>query len=113
LLDLQEAIHDALRLLHRTYLEDSQAHRTTNEWGKSNLSDEVNEGVRLAQRKVAILVERVADDGVRTDVKAPMSTAADTLLARSEGEASLSLKRSSGDATQALEKIGIAVRKHY
>lgn len=80
LLELQEAIHDALRLVSQAHIEDREAHRATKEWGKNMLSDEVNEGIRLAQRRVAILVERVSDDDLRAKVKALMASTAPSCL---------------------------------
>jgi hypothetical protein len=65
LLELQEAIHDALRLAHRAYIEDCDSFRKGTPWSKAMLGEELNESIRLAFRKVSILVERVADDSVR------------------------------------------------
>jgi hypothetical protein len=113
LVDLQEAVHDAVRLVHRAYLEDRASHRTTKEWGKSLLSSEVDEGIRLALRRVSILVERVADDALRAEIKTVMSNAAGVLHAGDEEEAQTQLDRSTMVATAALERVGTVLRRHY
>ncbi len=113
LLDLQESIHDAIRLVHRAHIEDSAAHRESKQWGANNLTDAVNEGIRLAQRKVSILVERVADDSLRSEIKALMSTTTQVLFASSERQAQFHLDKTSADANQTLEKIGTVLRQHY
>lgn len=112
LLDLQEAIHDALRLVARAHIEDTDAHGATKEWGKNMLSDEVNEGVRVAQRRVAILIERVADDQLRASVKALMETAAGALLARSAREANFHMEAISKETEQVFGGIGTVLRRH-
>lgn len=113
LLDLQEAIHDALRLLTRAYLEDCDAQSESTEWGRGMLSEEVNEGVRLAQRRVSILIERVADTDLRTQVKVLMSQVPKVLLSRREDEARHYLHGISDEANRVLEGIGVVLRQQY
>ena len=113
LLDLQESIHDAIRLVHRSYIEDFAAHRESNQWGTNNLTDAVNEGIRLAQRKVSILVERVADDSLRSEIKTLMSTTTQVLFASSERQAQFHLDKTFADANQTFEKIGTVLRQYY
>lgn len=113
LLDLQEAIHDALRLVNRAHIEDSEAHRQTKEWGNNMLSDEVNEGIRLAMRRVSILVERVADDELRSRVKSLMSGATQVLLSCNEQESRFYIDKTSDDAGQVFEGVGAVLRRHY
>ncbi len=113
LLDLQDAIHDALRLVHRAHIEDLKAHRANKEWGRSMLSEEVNEGVRVANRRVSILVERVADDGLRTEVRRLMGAATDVLFSGSEEASRENLEHASSEATRLLERVGAVLRSHY
>ena len=113
LLDLQEAIHDALRLINRAYIEDRNSHRINKDWGTNTLTEEVNEGIRLAHRRVAILVERVSDDKLRTAVKTVMTLATQAVLSRSEREAEFHLEKTSSEANQVLESLGTALRSHY
>ena len=113
LIDLQEAIHDALRLVNRAYIEDQRAYVPDKKWGSNSLTDEVNEGIRLANRRVAILIERVSSDVLRVNVKALISSATGVLLARSEDVARASMNTTSSTADEVLEQIGATLRQHY
>jgi gas vesicle protein len=112
LLELQEAIHDALRLVCQAHLEDLHAHRSNKEWRKNMLTEEVDEGIRLAQRRVSILVERIASDDVRTSVKSLMSAATKVLFASSELESHLLLKTTNEAAEPVFELLGTTLRRH-
>jgi hypothetical protein len=113
LLALQEAIHDALRLNARAHFEDVASFRKTGRWGRELLSDEVNDGLILSRRKVAILIERVVDASLRTDVKSLMRVAAKGGFAQSEQEAEMNLFELSERMTPLLENIGSVLRSHY
>jgi hypothetical protein len=113
LLELQEAIHDALRLIHRAHIEDRQARQSDQVWGRNVLSEEVDEGIRLAQRRVSILVERLESDDLRLQVKSLMSAATRVLLASNQNEANHLLIETTSIATNALEAIGSVLRRHY
>lgn len=113
LLELQEAIHDSLRMINRAYIEDAEVHRKGGTWRKSRLSDEVDEGVRLAQRKVAILTERVYGDALRAEVKSLMSSAVAVLFSPSQKEAELRINAVTGDAERVLERLGSVLRSHF
>ena len=113
LLDLQDAIHDALRLVHSAHFEDLKAHSVNKEWGRSMLSEEVNEGFRVAHRRVSILVERVADDGLRTEVRRLMNATANVPFSGSEEASRENLKHATSEATRVLERVGAVLRSHY
>ena len=113
LLMLQEAIHDALRLNARAHIEDSERFKATGDWSRGSLSDEVNEGFRLARRRVAILIERVSDESLRSDVKSLMRVSAEGVLAQSKHEAEMNQQAVSVQMTPLLEKIGSVFRSHY
>ena len=113
LIDVQEAIHDALRLVHRVYFEDYEAYRTTQQWESSLLPAALSEEFRLAMRKVSILVERVADDPLRSQIKTLMCRTTQAQLASSEADARLRLEKTGADAQQTLEQIGTVLRSHY
>lgn len=113
LLALQEAIHDALRLSARAHIEDSERLRKTGEWTRGFLSEEVNESLRLSRRKVAILIERVIDDSLRSDVKSLMSVSAEGVLARTEQQAEMNQQALAAMMTPILERLGYVLRSHY
>ena len=113
LLELQEAIHDALRLIYRAHIEDCQSVRSGTEWASATLSEEVSEGVRLAQRRIAILVERLTDEPLRKTIKALMDNASRAMLASTVSESRDIFERTTVSATQVLESIGEELRRHY
>lgn len=113
LLSLQDAFHDMLRLIARAYIHDRQAHADGSEWGRGNLPDELSEDLRLAQRKMAILVERVSDNLLRNAVKATMENTAGVLFAKSLAEAKQRFSTVSSEANRNLEQLGGVLRSHY
>jgi predicted RNA polymerase sigma factor len=113
LLELQEAIHDALRLVHRAYIEDCESQRKGTPWSKAMLGEELSEGIRLASRKVLILVERAADDSVRLQVKTLMRVAHQAMLETNEADARRQLERCDEHGERCLEVLGNVLRSHY
>ena len=113
LIDLQEALHHALRLIHKAYMHDVKAHRAAGSWAENSLPDEVDESARLAMRRVAILVERIESDTARQRVKSLMHIATAAMLANSPGEAEAKLNEAASSATDVLEQIGSALRARF
>lgn len=113
LLELQEALHDALRLMSRAYIEDCASYEKTGNWASSRLSEEVNEGIRLAQRRVAIFTERVADDSLRMEIKNLMKLGNEMLFAHSRSESGAALDQLTLNSIGVLEKLGIILRNTY
>lgn len=110
LLDVQDAIHDAIRLVHRAHIEDLKAHRTDKTWGKNLLPEDMSEEIQLAQRRVFILVERIMDEDLRGQIKSLMGTATEVLMARSEEQAHAYLGKTGNDAIKILEQLGTILR---
>lgn len=77
------------------------------------LSEEVNEGSRLAMRRVAILVARVADDDLRGKVKVLMQGVTQCLLSPSEQDARLRFNKMVELSVSVFEEIGTTLRRHY
>jgi len=113
LLEMQQSVHDVLRLVHRAYIEDCKSLHEGTPWQKAKLSDELNESVRLALSKVSILVERIADDEVRLEVKTLTSIASQAMHARSESEAREHLEHSQVEGIRVFESLGRALRAKY
>ena len=112
LLALQEALHDMLRLGARAHIEDGESFREVGTWGRQLLSPEVNEGLRLSRRRVAILIERVADDSLRNDVKELAKHSSRSTFAQTEQEAELLQEAVFAEANSLLEKIGSVFRSY-
>lgn len=66
LLELQERLLDLGRMVTRAQIEDFRAFKASGNWHSGLLSEEVNEGVRVAQASVTRLLERVRDNQVRS-----------------------------------------------
>lgn len=113
LIDLQEALHDALRLTTQGHMQDCEAHKGGMGWGKNMLDEPVNEDFRLAQRRVAILIERISEDGLRARIKGLMSLTVSVLLAQSEAEARSNMMQCYSAATEVMESVGTVLRRHY
>ncbi|WP_229007339.1 hypothetical protein [Methylophilus sp. Leaf408] len=113
LVDLQDAIHDTLRLTTQGYIQDRDAHFRGNAWGDNMLEEPLNEEIRLAERRVAILRERVSDDQLRKEIKALMKVAQKTLLSTSAAEAKSLMEECYVVGNNLLESIGTVLRKHY
>jgi len=112
LLDLQQAIHDSMRLVMRAHVEDCRRYRDTQAWGREQISEEVNEGLRLSRSKVAILVERLQNDELRLAVKSLIYDSGKTALAESKHAAELHLNDLTSQVTSVLERVGAEFRAH-
>lgn len=113
LVDLQDAIHDTLRLTTQGYIQDRDAHFSGKPWGDNMLSEPLNEDLRLAERRVAILRERVSDDQLRNEIKALMNLSKEILLSRSANEAKSHMEKCYNVGNNLLVSIGTVLRKHY
>lgn len=113
LLTLQEAIHDVLRLGARAHIKDVAQYKKTGDWAGARQSEEVSEGLRLARRTVAILVERVADESLRSAVKSFMNISVADIHACTREEAEMSQQLLFKEMTPLFEKIGSVLRSHY
>ncbi|WP_140805383.1 hypothetical protein [Rhodanobacter glycinis] len=113
LLELQEAVLDLMRLIAQGDSEDRAAHRKTGVWGKQLLTPEVNEGQRLANRRLTVLVQRVADDALRSELKTFHSALSKITLASSAEESEHAFKTLSGHLTQVMEHLGAELRAQY
>lgn len=113
LVELQNEIHENLRLTTQAYIQDRDAHISGIEWGQNMLQEPLNEDLRLVQSKVAILSERVSDDQLRVEIKTFMNTTHKTLLCRSVADAKSLMEESYAIGNKLLESIGTVLRKHY
>ena len=114
LLQVQETLQDALRLMGRAHTEDVMANRRDGvAWGKSYLSDEVDQNSHLALRRMFALTERVADDALRLELTDIRAMIARTLLAKSEIEADAFFADVSAAAERVMGQLGKALRAQY
>jgi hypothetical protein len=113
LLDLQEALHEWIRLITRAYFEDLQAFTISKEWGKNCLSEDVDEKSMLAQRKVSILIERLSDDTLRDSMKVLIKSASVILYANSREVAEQELRALTSRFIMIQSELGTVLRSHY
>lgn len=113
LLELQEAILDELRLIGRAHIEDCAAYNKSGNWGSVMFSEEVNEGIRLAHRRVVILSERVTDESLRKEVAILLDLMIQALFEKTYDDAKGGLDRMSTKSYQVLGNLGTVLRKHY
>jgi len=113
LIALQDALLDAMRLMNRAHHADMLAAREGGEWGKSMLGDELNQEIMLANRKLAILTERVADDVLRADLKKLRQTITKCLFASSENESTALILSVAPEFETFMENLGVLLRHSY
>ncbi|NJC49997.1 UNVERIFIED_ORG: hypothetical protein GGR78_003291 [Xanthomonas campestris] len=113
LLELQNSFHDAIRATTVAHLADIKAAREGGAWGRNLLPDSLSEDVRLANRRVTLFVERVADDSVRFTVKRVMAELSAIWLCSSREESQEFMERVSLDSVVVLEEIGGNLRSLY
>jgi len=113
LLELQQALQDAVRYSTRAQLEDEQAFRQSGEWGKVRLSDEVSEGSRATNARLMALTELVADDSVRASVKSLCGKLVSHSFAGTREQGEAVLRDATNAFTLVMEQIGTTLRRLY
>lgn len=113
LIALQDAVHDLMRLIAKGHHEDTLAFRKSGEWGKNYLSSEVSDGQMLARRHMLILLERVSDDELRSEVKQLNAKLTEVSFANSQDLANQIWDAASMQGLATLEQIGKALRAQY
>lgn len=115
-LELQEVIHDCARFAARAHHEDFLAHRRDGgPWGRNMLSEEVNEGQRLAIRKVHMLAERLASDALRDRVKSFTRLPGLASIGRASNgvDSEERIHQVALEAMQVVEALGVELRRQY
>jgi hypothetical protein len=113
LLEVQQTIQDMMRYYFCMLHEDRIAFMQSGEWGKVRLSEEVNEGSRATNAKLAMLRVRIADDEVREAIKSLVSRIVKYHVAKTEEEADAIMDEASDSFTPLMERIGETLRSLY
>lgn len=113
LLELQEAVMTSMRFMNSAHHEDMLADKKGVEWGKSMLSDEVNQGAMMANGRLVILTERVANEELRENLKKLRLAITSCMLSRSKQESLDELNRATSEFESVMEKLGIVLRTYY
>lgn len=113
LIALQDALHDLLRHTARGHHEDTVAFHEGKKWGENQLSGVVDDGLMVGRRHMLILLERVSDDELRTEVKNLNTLLTDVNMARTMETADHLLGIATTQGIETLEKIGAVLRAQY
>jgi hypothetical protein len=113
LLRLQDDLHRLLRRTFQIHLSDLQSFRATGKWGSEALPEELNSGHMETVRDVNVLIERVAEDALRTELKAFVISLNEVTFARSQNDADRRLEAMNTRAVQVLERVGTVLRAQY
>lgn len=113
LLELQGAIHEVARTTFLLHLEDSKSLISGVSWGAAVMPDKLADEDRVARGRVALYVERVADDQVRGMVKQLMMETHAAFLATSKAEADRLQEKISLTRKKVMEAIGEVLRATY
>lgn len=81
--------------------------------GKVYLPDELDENIRLTNSRFILLVERVSNDLLRSELKTVQSNLTGLSFSKSEEEAREKLHQITKDAEQVMEQLGKVLRNHY
>ncbi|QKC91025.1 hypothetical protein EB230_23415 [Mesorhizobium sp. NZP2234] len=110
LLELQERLLDLGRMVTRAQLEDFRALETSGKWRLGKLSEEVNEGCRLAQASVTRLLERVRDDQVRALASSFSEICVSVTLARSKADSDSYYNKMLHTSGELNARLGVVLR---
>jgi hypothetical protein len=113
ILELQDAFHDAIRLVAQVHLEDCKAERDGTPWGRNHLPDDLSENMRVANRRVMLLVERISDESLRTQIKSVMTLACSVTECSSRTEAVSRLDEATMQGVAAIVQSGAVLRSLY
>lgn len=113
LLEFQNAFHDLMRLVTRAHLEDVAEFKRTGVWGRNSLTEEVNDGLFTARRKVSLLIERVSDDVLRAELKELSKSVAELTFVKDYEVAERLFHSNVLKAILVMEKIGTSLRAQY
>jgi len=113
LLDLQDALYDAVRMCGRAYYEDFVAYKSGTAWGKGRLTEELSAGLLASNRRVSILIERIEHAELRSEVKS-LTAQMSALTMQTEKEDADCMKIEMAQKFDVLvEKIGSVLRSYY
>ena len=111
IVELQDAFHNAIRNIMVAHLEDCRANDGGTSWGSNLLPNDLSDQIRLSNRRVMLLVERVHNDELRALIKSVLAEAnAITSECPSRQEAQSRLDNATNLSVKAIEKSGSVLR---
>jgi hypothetical protein len=113
MLACQEQMQVVGRLTAKAFHEDAMALRSGTAWRKHMLPQQLDEDLAANQRKLSVLIERVADDELRKELKSLTRLLNDVTNAPSFQEAESALGNAMAANQKTMELLGTVLRKTY
>lgn len=113
LLEIQDVLSDALRLMTQAYIERSNANDEGIPWEDTPINNAIDENARLTNRKLAILNEIISDDTLRCELHDVRDKMSNIIRTKSNHEARTAMFDSSNDARIFLKNLGVILRSQY
>jgi len=113
ILQLQDALLDSGRLATRAHMHDVSAFRLGQNWAEIRLPDDLDEAIRLGNKKLSILIERLNDDECRQRVVMFRLAMSRCTGAQSEAESNEGFVEMSSQWEQLSPNLGQLLRAYY
>jgi hypothetical protein len=113
LLACQEQMQVVGRLTAKAFHEDAMALQSGIAWQKHRINPELDEDLTTSRRKLAMLIERVADDELRHELKSLSRLLYEVGGAASFQEAESALNTAMATNQETMELLGTVLRKTY
>lgn len=113
LLELQEKLTQAMRLVTKVYLGDLKHFKETMDWESSRLNPELDNEIADSFRELAIKSERIDDNGLRDEIAQLRTKMTECVMAKSyesgQGKLISLIKR----FDKLMPKLGEVLRQNY
>lgn len=113
LLELQDTLQNAARLTGRLHHENLLAAKESGIWGKSLINEQLDQTVLSNNQKLTILIERIASDELRSNIKALRKTMTEIMFSKSELESENALRQVTDEFLATMEKLGTVLRQNF
>lgn len=114
LLTVQDVLSSTMRLVAKAHLEDMDHYRNRqSESEPAMLNCDLDNEIRLSNKELSILSERIADDSLRENIKLLRAKMTAVLLAKSAAESERALASLSYAFDESMAKIGVVLRSTF
>ena len=113
LIALQDVMHEYLRMIASAHFEDLKAFAGGADWGRTLISKEISDGCMLTARRAVILMERIENDELRSNLKTLHKLLGDVTMMRSKDTAEAKLAQATKQAVKVFEDMGAELRRQY
>lgn len=113
LLELQEKLAWAMRLVTKAYLEDLDNYEKSNNWKSSLLSPALDEEIGNCFRELSIKTERIGENEIRNEIINLRKSMADLLMERTYEIAKQKQINLANAFSQLMPRLGKVLRDNY